>query len=85
VLVAGGAVRADYHSGELVSTTEVYDTSTDRWTAAGDLLEPRQHGLAVALEDGSALLLGGNASFNTQLDIPYCAPPLISVERFNPS
>jgi hypothetical protein len=84
VLVAGGAVRATYHSGELISTTEVFDPATEQWTAVGDLLEPRQQGLAVSLQDGSVLMLGGNASFNTQVDVPYCPPPLTTVERYYP-
>lgn len=84
VLVAGGAVRATYQSGELISTTEAFDPSTERWTPAEALLEPRQHGLAISLQDGSVLLLGGNASFNTQVDVPYCPPPLTTVERYYP-
>ena len=81
-LVAGGAARADYHSGELLSTSEVFDPSTGRWSAVGDLLEPRQHGLAVTLRDRGILVLGGDASFNADVSTPYCPPPLTSVERF---
>jgi Galactose oxidase, central domain/Kelch motif len=84
VLVAGGASRDDSLSGDLVTSAEVFDPSTGRWAAAGELLEPRQVGVATALEDGSVLVLGGNASFNTQVDTPFCAPPLTSVERFYP-
>jgi len=85
VLVAGGAVRSEGLSGALTPTAEVFDLSADRWTAVGDLLEPRQEGLAVALQDGSVLLLGGNASFNTEGDTPFCPQPLASVERFYPA
>lgn len=84
VLVAGGAVRDQRTSGELVSSAELYDPSTDRWSAVGDLLEPRKDGLAVVLQDGSVLVLGGNASFNGQGETPFCPPPLTSVERLYP-
>jgi Galactose oxidase, central domain/Kelch motif len=83
-LVAGGALRDDSLSGDLVTSAEVFDPSTGRWTAAGELLEPRQEGVATALQDGSVIVLGGNASFNTQGDTPFCPAPLTSVERFYP-
>ena len=82
-LVAGGAIRNEHLSGDLASSAEVFDSSAGRWTAA-ELLEPRHEGVAVVLQDGSVLVLGGNASFNTQVDTPFCAPPLTSVERFYP-
>ena len=82
-LVAGGAIRDDHLSGDLATSAEVFDPSADRWTAA-ELPEPRQDGVAVVLQDGSVLVLGGNASFNTQVDTPFCARPLTSVERFYP-
>jgi Galactose oxidase, central domain/Kelch motif len=81
VLVAGGAVRDERTSGELVASAEIYDPSTDHWTTVGDLLEPRKDGLAVVLQDGSVLVLGGDASFNRQVETPFCPAPLVSVER----
>jgi hypothetical protein len=85
VLVAGGASRDDGISGELVSSAEIFDPRADRWTPAGDLLEPRQNGLAVVLRDGSVLVLGGNASFNTSVSTPFCPEPLTTVERLHPA
>lgn len=84
VLVAGGAARDDGTDGEALSSAEVFDPSANRWTAVGDLLEPRRDGLAVALDDGSVLVLGGDAAFNVHGDTPFCPPPLTSVERFYP-
>jgi hypothetical protein len=85
VLVAGGASAAEYQDGaHALQTTEIYDPSTDHWAAGPDLLEPRMRGNAVVLQDGSVLLLGGTASFNTEGETPYCPPPLTSVERFYP-
>jgi hypothetical protein len=85
VLVAGGASRHDGISGELVSSAEILDPAADRWTPAGDLLEPRQNGLAVGLQDGSVLVLGGDASFNIGVATPFCPEPLTTVERFHPA
>jgi alkylated DNA repair dioxygenase AlkB len=84
VLVAGGAARDEGMSGEVVSSAEVFDPSTNRWTAVGDLLEPRRDGLAIVLDDGSVLVMGGDAEFNVHGDTPFCPKPLESVERFYP-
>lgn len=84
VLVAGGTTEGP--SGEQVAlrSTELYDPATDTWTRAGDLLEPRFDGRLVALDDGSALILGGTAEYNVYGDTPFCPPPLSTVERFWP-
>ena len=84
VLVAGGGTTIHDTQGAMVSSTEIYEPSTDRWTFGPDIREPRKEGLAVLLGDGSVLLLGGNAKFNTEGDTPFCAPPLQTVERFDP-
>jgi hypothetical protein len=85
VLVAGGASGGDFDPGaRILQTTEVYDARTDRWTAGGDLLEPRKGGLAVGLQDGSVLVLGGDARLNSEGEAPFCPQPLTSVERLDP-
>jgi hypothetical protein len=82
VLVAGGAVYdADGVGVQAVATTEIYDPATDTWSAGPDLLEPRKAGGALLLPDGSVLIVGGDASFNTAGDVPWCPEPLTSVER----
>ena len=83
VLVAGGGTTGSTQ-GAMLSSTEIYDPTTDGWTPGPDLLEPRKEGLAVLLSDGSVLVLGGDATFNTEGDTPFCAPPLQTVERFYP-
>jgi hypothetical protein len=85
VVVTGGASGGDFDSSaRILQTTEVYDPRTDRWTAGGDLLEPRRNGLAVVLQDGSVLVLGGDAELNGEGDTPFCPPPLTSTERLDP-
>ena len=85
VLVAGGAVRDEYVSGDLVTSAEVFDPSTGRWAAGGNLLEPRQDGLAVVLQDGER----PRRSAGTPRSIPKvrhrsALQPLTSVERLDP-
>ncbi len=86
VVVAGGAVfpfAADPRARALASV-EVYDPRMDRWVPGPDLLEPRYLGHMIALEDGSVLVLGGQADFNTAGDTPWCPSPIVTVERWMP-
>jgi hypothetical protein len=82
VLVAGGvAYDASGESHGVVATTEIYDPAADAWTAGPELLEPRKDGAGLLLRDGSVLILGGDVSFNTQGDVPWCPDPMTSTER----
>lgn len=82
VLVAGGAVYDENGlGGHAVAATEIYDPVADSWSAGPDLLEPRKDAAALLLADGSVLILGGDASFNTHGDVPFCPDPMVSVER----
>jgi hypothetical protein len=82
VLVAGGAVvEADGVGVAAVTSTEVYDPEADAWRAGPELLEPRKDGGSEVLSDGSVLILGGDADFNTEGDVPWCPSPLQSTER----
>jgi hypothetical protein len=85
VLVAGGQTGSlDDAEATTVRTTELYDPEADRWSRAGDLLEPRKDGHALALADGTVLVLGGDDDYNTEGDTPWCPEPILSVERFAP-
>lgn len=85
VLVVGGATGGDFEArSRVLKSTEIYDPSADRWASGGELLEARKDGLAVVLQDGSVLILGGDASFNTEGETPFCPPPLTSVEHLDP-
>lgn len=84
VLVAGGASRDTGLSGEMVQSAEVFGPQTRTWTPVGDLLEPRKEGKTIVLGDGTVLVMGGDASFNVNVETPFCAPPLTSVERSSP-
>jgi len=55
VLIAGG------QSGDVVSSAEIYDPVTKRFTATGSMSVPRQQHTATALADGSVLIAGGLA------------------------
>lgn len=80
VLVAGGVTEGPTGEQVPLRSTELYDPATDTWARAGDLLEPRSDGRLVALDDGSAIILGGPAAY----DDPSCPPSLQTVERFWP-
>jgi hypothetical protein len=84
VLVAGGTTVGPSGEEIAVRSSELYDPATDRWTATGKLLEPRYGGRLIALDDGSALILGGAADYNVAMATPFCPTPLPTVERFWP-
>jgi hypothetical protein len=84
VLVAGGASWTASGPESALRSAEIYDPASDRWSPAGDLAAPRMGGIAVALSDGSALVLGGDEQFNTEGDTPFCPEPFTTVERFYP-
>jgi hypothetical protein len=87
VLVTGGQAGGGGFGepeGKTLRSTEIYDPEANAWTAAGDLLEARKDGYAVGLDDGSALVLGGDDDYNISGDVPWCPTPLESVERFDP-
>lgn len=83
VLVAGGSADAGANGERGLVSTERYDPVQDRWLRGPDLLEPRYGGHAVALSDGSVLILGGASDFNTEGDVPWCPTPLVTTERLD--
>ena len=80
VLVAGGSTGDD-PTGHALRSTEIYDPASDRWVPGADLIEARYGGHALALSDGSVLILGGAKDFNTEGDTPWCPTPLVTTER----
>jgi hypothetical protein len=82
ILVAGGA---DAVTGtRTLTSTEIYDPTADRWIAAGDLAVARKDGRVVLLADGTVLLIGGDDSYNTEGETPFCPDPFSTAERFDP-
>jgi hypothetical protein len=84
VLVAGGSTGKDFANGTALRSTELYDPAADRWIPGKDLQEARYGGQALALRDGSVLILGGANDFNTQGEAPWCPTPLVTTERLGP-
>ena len=84
VLVAGGSTGKDFANGTALRSTELYDPAADRWIPGKDLLEARYGGQALALRDGSVLILGGANDFNSQGEAPWCPTPLVTTERLGP-
>ncbi|MGZ3421023.1 MAG: Kelch repeat-containing protein, partial [Polyangiales bacterium] len=65
ILVAGGMVNVGTGSATSVSTSEVYDSVANTWTAAGAMSTPRYDFGLVALPGGKALAVGGRPSYFT--------------------
>jgi hypothetical protein len=84
VLIAGGSTGDDFEPAtEVLATSEIFDPATDTVEAGPLLLEPRRAGYAVALPDGTVLLVGGDAQLDPG-ETPFCPTPLKTVERFWP-
>jgi hypothetical protein len=61
ILVAGGVDGATVGPS---TEADLYDPATDTWTTLPPMPEPRSGGAAVALPDGSILLVGGDGVFD---------------------
>jgi hypothetical protein len=74
VLVAGGldydnaASMPEANPIGATSKADLYDPATDTWTALPSLPSPWVNGTAVALPDGSALIMGGTQSVTGSLE-----------------
>ncbi|HEX5827738.1 MAG TPA: kelch repeat-containing protein [Candidatus Limnocylindrales bacterium] len=90
-LMVQGEVAQDgllYPAGPstVADTAEVYDPATDTWTTVGPLVHPRWMHAALALRDGSVLLVGGTASALASASDGGRIDPVISeAERFDPA
>jgi N-acetylneuraminic acid mutarotase len=66
VLVAGGEGAFEYGDNENRASAELYDPTTDIWTALPPMPGGHVGGEAVALADGSVLLMGGNDGYDQE-------------------
>lgn len=84
VLVAGGLcanAAGDCGSGTVLTSAELYNPSTGRWTATGSMSTPRYNHTATLLANGQVLVMGGvNADGGSG-----SALSLASAELYNPS
>jgi len=63
VLIAGGDVpNADYSAFKILSSAELYDPVTGRFSATGHMAFPRTAHEAVLLPNGQVLIVGGRSS-----------------------
>jgi hypothetical protein len=82
VIVAGGDA-AFQTSGLTNASADIYDPATDTWSPLPPMPEPRAGGAAVALSDGSVLLVGGYVWQSVETGGQQAA--LASAIRFVPS
>jgi hypothetical protein len=82
VLVAGGVSGS---VGSDRSALEIYDPGTDAWTAIGDR-RGRGSGYltAIALSDGTVLLIVIGASYSNQVTEPSAERPVTAPELYDP-
>ncbi|MFI0923903.1 kelch repeat-containing protein [Streptomyces sp. NPDC021012] len=82
VLVAGGTAVRSPDSERSLSSTEVFDPVSGRWTPTGPMLDARSLHPAVALPDGTVLVAGGWAAtrhdWRGGAGLAYC-------ERYDPA
>ena len=60
VLIAGGNDGKGTDTSVL-SSAEVFDPATGQWSSTGDMSQPRQGHILVSLDNGTALVAGGDA------------------------
>lgn len=78
VLVTGGLGMDGQGSFLVLSSAEVYDPATGRWTPAGSMSVPRWEHTMTTLSDGRVLVVGGTSSDGSSL------PALQSAELYDP-
>ena len=47
-----------------IATAQIFDPTTETWTTVEPMADPRIQGIAVTLEDGRVLVVGGQARNN---------------------
>jgi hypothetical protein len=78
ILIAGGVNSVSPSASvDTLNTLELYDPGTGQSQTIGPMMTPRYFHEAVALPDGSVLLLGGSLEFND-------GPATAAVERVDP-
>jgi hypothetical protein len=75
VLVAGG----EEPSENALSSAEVYDPSTGKFTRTGDMTEPRGEATATALRNGKVLIVGGGSGHYPSQNV------YLSAELYDPA
>jgi hypothetical protein len=86
VLVAGGHQQlSDIGDGDVLDSTEIYNSAFDTWVPGPDLLARRQSGYAMTLPDGSVLVYGGHGPWSSpstpDTGSTDCPPPIAETER----
>ena len=79
VLAAGGLGPAErtqqgFYYNDTSSRARLFDPDTDTWSSLPALPEAREGGVAVTLQDGSVLLVGGFASTHSRSESTEPAP-----------
>ena len=78
VLVAGGSPPGS--SGSFLSSAELYDHTTGKWSKTGDLNLTRRSHSATLLQSGKVLLVGGDCTSKT----PGCPSRAAVAELYDP-
>jgi hypothetical protein len=89
VLIAGGSPVHVVPFDEVVSSAELYDPATGKFTPTGSMAAARSHAAAILLRDGRVLIAGGYGC----LDKRQCTPgpdttganELASAELYDPA
>ncbi|MBF6568291.1 MAG: hypothetical protein IVW54_05385 [Candidatus Binataceae bacterium] len=64
VLIAGGAVLPRNSKNSVTAVADIYDPSTETFSATGPMLTPREFHSATRLDNGEVLIAGGDNAFN---------------------
>ena len=91
VLIVGGWPSVEYGPAPLygphqlpLTSAEVYDPETGRWSQAGELDLARTDFVLVALADGGALVAGGSVGLDADAS-RFVGEPTSRTERFDPN
>jgi hypothetical protein len=72
VLVAGGV--SAWFSSNYLASAEIYDPTTETWSSAGNMSQPRSLHSATPLGDGKVLIAGGTSATGSLAGVEIYAP-----------
>jgi len=85
ILVAGGVGDVPFPQSGYLAQTEIYDPSTESFSAYTPMPEPRARMAAASLADGRVMLFGGDGVGGVDLDSTVILDPATGVWSAGPS
>lgn len=86
VLQTGGATKSVVYNGSPVTSTQIFNPTTNSWTKVASATVPRvYHSSAILLPDGRVATFGGNPTNSFEMRIEVFTPPYLETGTARPT